>query len=516
MRYVTEILLFALLAMMALVTGCEDPAVDVGSLDRKLPAPTLKGSSPFAQNFTSQKYVRVQGACDSRLGLIYLSFDKNTWAIPPSSPDISNTSLSADLSNDRDCGDGQFDVYLTSTDLLNIWGVAAGSEVKYLYIKGETLIGDSETLTLVNSGSGTGSPGGPASVVKLEKMYPSGFAGSDQCEAFRANVATTEGYYAVAPTDVKFSFTGPSATYDIPAYTNWSDCYNGINAVTEFTIPQGSNGVDFFYRFPSTASNLLYDFRLYKLSSLTTPFSYTSVVVRDSSPNSNYRWLNVEEQIHQLYKNTCYPFKVRSMLYNRNSANDQFGGSITLTSNSSQLKFYSDSSCASESSSFNFGTYNSGINAYVKYVPAAVESATFKSVTVQMTGSSGTYTYDSSPLVMRMDLSDKSTATIVDLWGPAELAQNLCHPFRAVLVNGNSSMMVASNPTPVTLATQEAGAGAFYSDSSCTGSTVTSASIAAGQTSMIVYFKATGAVGTYNFNLSSAGLTAPARSFKIK
>ncbi|UOE99906.1 hypothetical protein [Bdellovibrio reynosensis] len=523
MRYVSEILLFALLAMFALLTGCEDPELSVGSLDRKLPAPSLKGSSPFSQNFEMQNYVQVQGACDSRLGLIYISFDQQNWYIPPTIPDMAGTSLDASVVNDRDCSDGAFDVYLTATDLESIWGVTTDTRVNKIYIKAETLIGDSETLTLVNSNpddgdSGSNNGGVPATLA-LEKNNPAGFAGSNQCEPFRVNVKTAAGLYTQTSSDitVKLEKKVAGAIYPaVAAYKTWADCFYETNPITSLTILAGTGGTDFLYKFPAAPLNGLFEFRLYDASSLTTDANYTSVTLRDSSAGSIYRWLMVEDQIHQLYKNTCYPLKIRSTQYNRAVANDQFPGDVQVGSSSANLKFYTDASCSTQTSSYSFGSYNSLINAYVKYVPSAGEAETIKSINLTLAGANSSYSYDSAPIAVNIDATNKSTAVTLDIWGSYELTRQQCQPYRIATINEYGTMMTATVPRTVNLATKESNIGLFYLDQTCSGSSVTSTSIAVGMTSTIVYFKPTVATaGVYNFDVSSAGLNSPSRQMKV-
>ncbi len=171
--------LLRVLLSMTLLTGCESPDLEVSSLDKKLPAPVLKGSSPFDQDLEEQNYVRIQGSCDTRVGNIYLSFDKQNWHQPPLSPDLTGTTLGA-LTNDRDCTDGSFDIYLTKNDLQSIWGLQTGddgTDVDYVYLKGETLIGETNILTIIDSsGPGTGG-NSPASKMALEKTWPRAAAG---------------------------------------------------------------------------------------------------------------------------------------------------------------------------------------------------------------------------------------------------------------------------------------------------------------------------------------------------
>lgn len=241
------------LSTAILVSGCKDPDVSVGSLGKKLPAPVLTGPSPFSQNFDLQGYARLQGICDSRIGNVFISFDQTTWPVTPASPDIGTSTLPAGTTNDINCADGVFDIYVTENDLLNIWNISPANHPASLFIKGETAIGDSEILTIKNTSTGGGSNSGPGPAAKigLEKTWPRGFAGTLQCESFRVNLLDSNGHRgAVSTVPVSFQIQRPT-TGNINAYTSWSDCSNSLGALTTFTIPTGSDGMDVYYRFPA-------------------------------------------------------------------------------------------------------------------------------------------------------------------------------------------------------------------------------------------------------------------------
>ncbi|MEK2644191.1 hypothetical protein [Bdellovibrio sp. BCCA] len=519
--------LITLILSAVFLAGCKDPDLDVSSLGKKLPAPSLKGTSPFNQDFELQGYARVQGSCDSRVGNVFISFDKQLWHQPPVNPDLTGTALPVGTTNDRDCSDGSFDIYLTKNDLQNIWGIQTGSNgshVDYLYIKGESLIGDTETLTLVDNNSGTspGSNNSPAKII-LEKTWPRGFAGAGMCDSFRVSVLSAGGYRVATPTAISFSLEGRisgSATSKVQAYTSWQDCASGTPATqSTFTIPANTDGTDVIYKFPETPLNQIFEFRVVQSSALTPDTGYTDVILRDSSAASSYRWLAAEEYIHQIYKGLCYPIKIRAYNYNRTPAYDQFPGSVTLTSADTQVKFYGNSSCATEVSNFAFASYSSEITAYVKYNPSPTDSGTMTDFAITMvgTGTAGSLIYDASPIAMRADLTSKATVSSVDIWGPRDVTRNTCFAFRIVSVNDNGTLIPVSAPTNIILGTQESNVGSFYSDSTCAGTTISNVSIAAQSTSMTVYFKSSStASGIYHFNLSSSGLSSKARELNVQ
>lgn len=525
MRNVSSKYLYVLIILLTFLTGCKEPSLEVASLGKKLPSPSLKGADPFSQDFEVQNYVQIQGACDSRVGDILISFDKSIWHQPPTSPDLTGTGLPAATVNDRDCTDGAFNLYLTKNDLTNIWGLSTGSSapsVDYIYIKGESLIGDTETLVLSkgpNSGGG-GSGNSIATKLVLEKHWPQGYAGSGQCESFRARVQNSSGYNASATVAITFKLekrVKGVVSNDVAAYTSWQDCQNGITPQTTFTIPAGSDGVDFIYKFPTTPLNEAFEFRITAPSSLSADPNYTAIVMRDSNPGSTYRWLAIEPYIHQIYKNTCYPVTIRSYNYNHSSSYDTSGGTINMTSSSSQMKFYTGADCASEATSFTFPAYSSAINAFIKYTPSGSETETFKSVTLsQGAATAGTYTYDFAPFELRIDLSNKSVPTRFEFWGPQVLTRSQCQSFQITTMNDNGTPIPVGAATQIYLGTQEANIGSFYTDSTCSYSSISSIAVPAQQSAFTVYFKATvNTAGTYHFLHSATGLTFKSHDFNV-
>ncbi|WP_226987974.1 hypothetical protein AB1A81_02530 [Bdellovibrio bacteriovorus] len=511
-------LIVFILTVFAL-TGCKEPEMQLSTLGKKLPAPSLKGSSPFEQDFDSQNYARVQGSCDSRVGTILVSFDKNIWHQPPSSPDLTDTALSAGITNDSDCSDGSFDIYLTKNDLQNIWGITTGSSgttgsgVDYIYIKGSSIIGDTETLTLVDgdvNSPGTGPNSGVAALVVLEKNWPRGFAGSDQCGSFMAFLNTENGQRATHTADVSFklSKTVAGSTYSgITAYKNWSDCHSDSNITDTFTIPAGSDYTEIIYRFPSTPLDAVLNFKIINTSALRASTTAAAVTLRNSEASSTYRWLSLEEHMFQIYKNTCYPIRLRSNNFNNSPAYDQFGGTLDLVASDARMKFYTDASCGTVTSSYTFSSYNSLIVGYVKFSEAS-STDTMASVNLTITGAVGNnYYYDAVPLNFRVDLSSKSSPAKLDIWGPRDIANGYCNAYSVATMNANGTLLPTTSNLTVNLATQESNLGQFFADETC--ATPISTAVVSKDTALKkVYFRAAAAnAGSYHFNVNAPGLT---------
>lgn len=530
MKYVTakNLIVFALTTLV--LSGCKEPDMQLSTLGKKLPAPVLKGAHPFQQDFDAQGFVRLQGVCDNRISTILISFNKSIWHQPPTSPDITGTSLTAGLANDTDCGDGVFDVYMTKNDLQGIWGINTGNngdKVDYIYIKGASVIGDTETLTLVDSNPDNGGYDGTATTIMLEKTWPRGFAGSNQCGSFHASLTNSKGDRTKHTTDVGFQLSkhvSGVTTRGITAYRSWADCYADANITDNFVIPSGSDFTEVIYRFPNTPLDSVLSFKIINPSTLTAATAETQVTLRSSDYASEHRWLAQESPTTQLQRNVCYPFNLRSYLFDNSIPSDQFGGTLDYTVNDSRLKFYTDANCTSVTTSFTFTSYESLLSGYIKFTEATA-SDNFAPIEITATAATGTnLIYNSLPFKLRVDLSSKTIATKIDAWGPRELENGVCHSFDIVTMNDNGTVIPVNGLLTVNLATNESSIGTFFAEDSC-ATVISSVEIPKNTSGKKVYFRpAASAAGTYHLNVSASGMgsrtqeidiVTPIRNFKI-
>lgn len=519
--------LLPLLFCMSLV-GCKDPDVTVSPLGKKLAAPLLLSASPFSQNFDAQGYVQLQGSCNRRIKGLSISFDKNKWAQAPTTPDISGTSLGTAPVNDSNCSDGLFDIYLTKNDLNSVWGLSpngnGGSEVNFIYLKGETQIGDSEILTITNPNPSSSQPSTVATKIMLEKNWPSGYATAGYCEQLQVYLVNSSGNRgATTGSATTFQIQQRdhlAATTTISAYSTWDECDGGLNAKTSFTIPAGSDRVDVIYRIPSdpTGINQILQFNVINSSSLQADATATLVTVRDSSI-TNYRFLTLKYPLSQIFKSTCYPLTVTSNKYStRQPANDSLGGTIVVSSTSTELKFYSDASCSTQSNTFTFTPGYSDLLMYTKYTPA-VTSDSFTSAQFSIESQNGnTLNYDFSPYRLSIDLTSKNSITKIAVNSPATMDRNSCNTVQIFTTNDNGTPLPVSGTLTANLSFLEGSIGNFFPmDSSCTSGVSNATYFQAGSYMAKFYFKPTTAVEkSYTLNVGSNGLGTSTNSIYIK
>lgn len=500
--------LFALFLSVVFLAGCKEPSIEVSSLGKKLPAPMLKGTSPFDQNFDLQGYSRVQGVCDNRVGDVFVSFDNINWIRPPASPDISGTSLTdTGVTNDFSCTDGAFDIYLTNNDLKNIWNFQPGPSTKIsIYIKGQTLIGDTDVLILTE-------PDPKPAKITLFKSWPNGFAGGNQCESFHVQLQDDTGRRVMPSADISFNLENlisGTVNSNISAFTSFQDCSNNNSPTSNFVFFANTDHVDIYYRFPSAPIDGTLSFRVINPSSLSADPNYTVVVLRDSSTAATHQWLAVENFSYQLYKNTCYPLTIRSYKYNRSLS---YESGIIKPTSSPEFLFFTDSTCSvlPPSGEFAITATDSSTIIYVKYVPSGAETNSFVPATLSLTGSSASGAlYDFKDMNFSIDLTAVSTATQLEMWGPQNLTTSICAKYSIITMNKNHTWIPVSGITTVNLST-DPGTGNFYTSPTCDAiapAPITSTlSVAANSLGGDVYFKPAAAapLGSHQFKFSATG-----------
>lgn len=538
MKHVSAKFLAFLFAGTAFLTGCDEPSVSVGVLGKKLSAPVLKSQSPFDQSFNSQGYVHLSGTCDNRVGDISLSFNAtsnttdvskaNEWHVPTSVPDVSGTSLPA-VVNDVNCADGKFDFYLTRKDMLAVWNLdpdATDVDVKQILLKGSTLIGDTLSLVLNNKNNNGINNGGPVAGLRVEKMWPVGFAASGQCESFNVQLINASGYSTTASVETNFTLSmwagaagATGATSTVMGYTSWADCNASTNGggtapapVANFVIPKSTNSIQVYFVLPSTTNYVSNGLNLQPASATLTS-STLHVTLRDPANNSSFIAFDpgTENRIH---KNTCYTFTVSKYLYSdRQAATVATTTSLQMNPGSSKLKFYTDASCGIASTG-NTGTIAAGASGFAgsfKYIPDGSETVDTLHIDIPFTAVAG---LDLPPFFVDVDLTGSDTVSQVDFRGPIETRSDYCNPYTLALVNDRWTSLPAAATTQINLSSA---AGHFYSDSGC-NTQIAYSTVDAGQKYAYAYFKANSnltAAGIYQISASITGLGEFTRSLKI-
>ncbi|UYL10101.1 hypothetical protein B9G69_005855 [Bdellovibrio sp. SKB1291214] len=507
-----------LFVSVAILSGCEDPAVNVLTLGRKLAAPVLTSSSPFDQDLETQGYVRITGTCDPRVGSISISFDDATWKYAPSSTTTATTAgnTSTTVTNDNDCADGKFDIYLTKSDILNTWGIDTDSDstdVTNIYIKGEAWFGDTRTLTLTDPKKNDPTQSGQAAKVVLRKVFPAGFGGAGTCEMFNAVVVDANGNETSSRTALTFGLSNTTGA-DIPAYSSASDCLSTYNPKTAFGIAANSSNIFIYIKMPTTPLDTAIGFNVTNLSSLSAPSTATAVILRD--PASSRRFIAATDMPSTMYKNVCYPVTLQRMDYNKTSPYTYTSVNLTLSPSDSKLQFFAASDCSSSSATTvaTIGPSVYSVTIYAKYAMSGASTTTFTKINLNYTASDSNF--DTPAIPFRVDLSDKTAVAKIDFWGPNTLSRNICHPYTVVTANSNWTSVPADKDYFVSFASSQTAAGLeFYSDSGCSTSAST-LTITQGAIGSKVYVKATaGQNATSQISMSSTGLNTVTRDVTV-
>lgn len=530
------------------LAGCKDPTVEVGTLGKKLAAPVLKSSSPFDQNFNINSYVRISGTCDSRVGDISVSFKISAksptpggaavypgaieiasaaaWHTPPNAPNTTGTTLpTTTVINDVNCADGSFDFYLTKNDLLSIWGfdgTSSSLDVNAIYIKGSTLIGDTQTLPLIAPGP---------TMIAIEKQWPRGFAVSDHCQVFNVNLLDAYGKYRSSSTPVTFDISrviDSGFPTKVLGYTSLYDCNKAVApGVGTFTIPIGQNSFQIMLQMP-TASEVPAEPAKKTLSfsvasSGLASAAADSLVIRSFSDTYHHLAAADQDVTRRILKNTCYPvtFSLRSY-YPGGLFAPTSSLTIDLSIGNPNLSFYTDSaSCSSAtassvSPSLIVPASTTSVTAYVKYFsnPNDITDSIKIPVTLSTRDTFNIPYYDFAPFNIDVDLIGSATVAKIDFWGPNEIPTNSCIAYKVVSKNNRSTPISTAAALSISLSSATP-ASLFYSDPNC-ATIISQSSIAAGSSEAVIYFKTTNPANTIGtMNSSSPGILGAALSFNI-
>ncbi len=492
--------------------------MEVASLGKKLPGPVLTSTSPFDQDIDTTGYVHFQGTCDNRLTDLTLSFDQNNWQSPPNQPDLSDSPATGTFSNDSNCSDGSFSFYLSPKDILQIWNLDVGpngnDDVDYIYVRGWSIIGYSDVLALKNTRSDDNSA---ADRIALEKSWPRGFAGSNQCEYFEVQLRNSNDERATHNAAITFTIdkkVTSVVTPGISAYTSWEDCHNDNNVKTSFTIPANKDSITLIYRFPSSPVDANFEFKIGSATALNYSSEYISVLLRDSM-SPTYRWVSLHDGSHQIYKNQCIPFKLQRQTYSKTPDESAYSDSINLSPSSSALKIYSDSDCTNAITSLTFPAYSSLAEGYVKYVPTGTESS-FAEIAIQGTSNvTNSLSYDIPTMKLRVDLSEKATFARIGTRTTNSMTNGQCYAVTLSPENENGSLITANADLTINLGTAQAGTGTFHASPSCMTS-ISSVTIPTGAISSTVYFKPiVDVAGKYYLRYTSGAITSDSHDINI-
>ncbi|MEK2689872.1 hypothetical protein [Bdellovibrio sp. GT3] len=506
--------LLLIMLSAAFLSGCKDPEVAVSTLGRKLAAPVLSSSSPFDQDMEVQGYVRISGSCDTRVGPVVIGFNEDSFHSPPVSPNTSGTSLGS-ITNDSDCSDGSFDIYLTSTDLLSIWGIDAtddNDDVEHILIKGETWFGDTRTLTITNNRT-PGSGNTVATHVTLRKVFPAGFAGANQCEMFNAYVTDANGNETSANSAVTFSIQD-SRNSGVTYFQTSSDCSSSANSVSLFSIPAKQGMITVYARMPATPLDSTIAFTPVIASGGLQAGSATTVTLRD--PTSTRRFIALLDAPGTIYKNVCQPITLQRMNYYKTSAYDSASLTVNVAPSDAKLEFFTESDCNSsaKTSTISFASAVSTVTTYIKYTYAGTASNNQVKINLNHTVSDSNY--DNPSYVVRVDLSNDTVVAKMDFGGPTNIGRSQCYQYKITTANSNWTAIPADKDYDVGLTSSSSTAGLqFYSDEYCS-TPVSTVVVPQGQTFKKFWVKSSaGQNSPATVTMSPNSLTAVSRNITV-
>jgi hypothetical protein len=434
----------------------------------------------------------------------------------PAAPNTTGTSLSGSEVNDGSCEtDGVFDFYITDADMTS-WGLDPNVKTYVLYIRGNSVLGETHTLSLKDPTPGDGTnPGGgttgPATQVILEKTWPTGFAGSGQCEYFSASLRDASNRFVTTAANVTFSLDkmiASTVSSNIVGYDNQADCIGSTNSKTTFTIPGGKNTLFVYYRMPDAPIDGTISFRASNVSLATTTSAYLAVKLRDSA--AGRFWISSFAP-YKVSKGMCTRGNFDARLYNGSWKSPLIWTPAVTGTGAANLFFYSDADCLNKITAID-GT--SGNTYYFKYTGVTV-SPTNLSLTITHSINIATFgDYDDIPQKLEIDLSGNTTVAHFDFYTQDQVPRGVCNQTQIQTYNSQGALVTPN--IYVTLASS-AVTRFFTNQADCdtdNNPVVSPLQITSPQTPL--YYRVYGAPGTsQSFTFTSTGLNTPARTFEI-
>lgn len=457
------------------LSSCKETNVESGSLGLTLPQPEMKSVNPYSQFLEVQGYIRLQGNCDSRLETIQLSVDQSNWLKPPASPTWDNLTINNPITtNDLDCRDGQFDIYLSQIDLDQMWGPnALKSQFDRIYLRGHSANADSVIVTLTKQSTVDFFDPTPTKV-RIDPLLAKSFSLIDQCVGHRVYIENSAGNRNVSNAS-PITFTIENAINQNTNYTlqtlykTMEDCMKNISASTSLTIPAGVSESLVFQKLTGANSGRI-NTRVVSMG-LQNDNNFVST---ELTADDTKRFLKIRNDIQQIIKNTCYPVHIElSELAAPFEARDISNTTLHLSSTSGLL-FYSDSNCsnaiAAKQTQSTPTEYSTSF--YIKYNPTSQDTAPFKIVDLNIAARASdtgiSLPYDFIPAKIKVDLSVKNIATNVKMRGTSYTKTGDCEPYEISARNPNGTLVPVINNELIQLSFPANGIGAFYINDSCT------------------------------------------------
>ncbi len=173
--------------------------------------------------------------------------------------------------------------------------------------------------------------------------------------------------------------------------------------------------------------------------------------------------------------NTCVPFAIGTVDANGNSMNTTSDTVVSL-SGAGTGAFYSDTGCASASTSFTITNGSSLVYAY--YLASTAQSLVLSATSVS--ANSATF-----PLSV-VTASGNSVPTKILLAGKNSIATTSCIPYVITVADSNNSSVAVSSDTTINMS--GAGSGGFFSNATCS-TPATSLLVANGSSFGTLYYK---------------------------
>lgn len=491
------------------LAACSKALPDIARLSSTLQALKNKGTSPFSQDFSAQKYIVLTGECSTEVTGLQFQMDALGWSnVDTVIPSPGGGNPDADAANDYDvnCADGSFSFWVYDWQLdsyLSAHGVAQGIssyDPSSISVRGSSPFLYTDPLVFHN----TNNDGGPATKLALDRNGGNtAYGAKGLCTPLQASLRSDSDHSASAGAGgVSFSlqkntgswvnvgqnvYRDPSCTSSVSADGSGLSFAAGAGYQSLYIVPSESNGVSVSYRLASSTAGIQNS-------------SSVAVLYRDGSLETNLRWVDINVS-QSMAADVCYPMTLSLMDYSNswmvmNSNTDDIGfswsGSAIGTLGSSLEAYDTVGACRARSpspqnlngaSSIVIGQYASSVTKYVR-APATLAGAE-RTLVVAPSQASG-YVFDSNVRRLYVDGGGAAVAS-VRIDAPSAVSANDCIRLEMSLQNSNHVTLPANGDQTISLS--DAVAGMFYTYSGCYSGPSSSVTISDGQTSVAAYYK---------------------------
>lgn len=340
------------------------------------------------------------------------------------------------------------------------------------------------------NGGGNGGTITPTAIKLSKDYFPYGNFTQYTCQSVDVSLVDSMGRTGSLPHSVSFSVINLAGSFQ--AYATMADCGAGTPSLTQVTIPANTYHTNFVVK-PSTGSSISFEAASISSATALSSLPLTAPVIYSNDPTFEV------DAPHSILPGSCYRVQMNNKLANNSFNPPSVNTNVTVTS--SGVSLFSDASCATQITAFDF---TMGVDRRVFYIQAPSSNSTNS---VSITLSSSGYVTATRKIWLG---SGNLTPYALQIDGPNQMGSGsaVCYsnsPYRVRLVNSHFTAIPAPAAISFSLATSSASL-STYSASDCNGgSALTTGSLPANEHTSDVYLYNLGITGPQSITVTPSG-----------